>query len=200
MKRGCNLLIQSSSRRGGDERMKWNELRMKWMNVHPFIRSFVHWTSWTSEWVSEWVNEYEWMNGHEWKDGWMNWIIFEIWEALSRMYRRTTPIFENHTRWNKDLFGKLLTRCSRVTSFCTGQTSKFQQEFVHLFCHVFGWKYYDKHKICQLYAQFWWRFVGISWNISEIGKILRFAATLPILRRMFPEISETESNFHHSVH
>jgi len=84
------------------------------------------------------------MNGHEWKGewkgGWMNWIIFEIWEALSRMYRPTTPIFENHTRWNKDLFGKLLTRCSRVTSFCTGQTSKFQQEFVHLFWPCFRMK------------------------------------------------------------
>ena len=42
--------------------MKWNELRMKWMNFIQFIRSLNIMNEWVSERVSEWMNMNEWMN------------------------------------------------------------------------------------------------------------------------------------------
>ena len=67
---------------------------------------------------------------------------------------------------NKIFVGKLLTRSTRFTCFCTAQTSIFQQNFVKLF-RIFRQNFAKFDHFHWILLRFWWKFLGISPNICR---------------------------------
>ena len=68
--------------------------------------------------------------------------------------------------WKKIFDGKLLTKSTRFTCFCTAQTSIFQKNYVKLFPHFFGMFFCKKSLFLNSFRwvllRFWWTFIGIS--------------------------------------
>ena len=84
---------------------------------------------------------------------------------------RGLVLFCIDAKFCKKIFvGKLLTRSTRFTCFCTAQTSIFQQNFVKLF--AFFRKFFRQNfakfdHFHWILLRFWWKFLGISPNLVE---------------------------------
>ena len=67
---------------------------------------------------------------------------------------------------NKIFVGKLLTRSTRFTCFCTAQTSIFQQNFVKLL-RILRQFFANFDHFHWIFLRFWWIFLGISPNVCR---------------------------------
>ena len=74
----------------------------------------------------------------------MNWINSTLWHARSRRCRSRFCM--------QILVWKLLTWSTRRIYFCTAQTSKFQQTYVHLLCYF---KDFQTTSFLKTYFQLW---------------------------------------------
>ena len=107
----------------------------------------------------------------------------KLYRARSLLYLR--QILQVNIRWNSYLFekkiekrdmgsvGKLLTRSTRFTCFCTAQTSIFQKKIVKLFRifrQTFAKLTHFRTNFHWILLRAWWNFVGISQIFSKMLK------------------------------